>query len=469
MYACPSCGGGLRFDIPSQKLKCDHCETLTDPYSLEEKKDAGTDTTFGVTVFTCPQCGGEVMTTDESITGFCMFCGASTVLDARMTDHRRPKKIITFKKTKEDCKNIYQRLVSGAIFAPKELKDPNYLERFRGVYIPYWMYTITYDGPYEITGTTTTSSVGYINTNHYKIRCNMDVEYTGISYDASASFDDHVSESIAPFMSANAQEFTPPMLSGFYADTADVDSSVYREDAMNAARSNVIAGVRAERELSRYTMSELENDFAGPSGKADHDGAEAQLGLFPVWFLTYRSSKNRVAYAVVNAENGEVSADLPVSIPKYIVSSMIVAAAIFALLFFLFTPTPGIALFAAAAFSVISLIVYGAEIHAIKRRHGKYDDKGFYSKYGALENQDDIRRYCTPSGAIGSILAIIAAIIIAIWQPVDDWIYYAGAIGAIIGVCITMSAIIRRVNILNTRPLPEFHFRKGGDDSAKDL
>ena len=468
MYACPSCGGGLRFDIPSQKLKCDHCETLTDPYSLEERKDAGMDNTFGVTVFTCPQCGGEVMTTDESITGFCMFCGASTVLDARMENHKRPQKIITFKKTKEDCKNIYRRLVGGAIFAPKELKDPDYLEKFRGIYIPYWMYTITYDGPYSISGTTTEASVGYINTNHYKIHCDMDVEYTGISYDASASFDDHVSEAISPFMSAHAQDFTPPMLSGFYADTADVDSSVYREDALKAAQNNLIAGIRSNNTLNKYTMTDLDSSF-NSMGKVECENAEAGLGLFPVWFLTYRSSKNRVAYAVVNAESGEISADLPVSIPKYIISSMAVAAAIFALLFFLFTPTPGIALFAAAAFAVISLIVYGAEIHAIKRRHGKYDDKGFYATYGALENQDDIRRYCTASGAVGSILAIIAAIAIAIWQPVDDWIYYAGAIGAIIGVCITMSAIIRRVNILNTRPLPEFHFRKGGDDSAKDL
>ena len=468
MYACPSCGGGLRFDIPSQKLKCDHCDTLTDPYSLEEKKDAGMDNSFGVTVFTCPQCGGEVMTTDESITGFCMFCGASTVLDARMENCKRPQKIITFKKTKEDCKEIYRRLVKGAIFTPKELKDPDYLEKFRGIYIPYWLYTITYDGPYSISGTTSTTSMGYINTNYYKIHCDMDVEYAGISYDASASFDDHVSESIAPFMVSNAQDFTAPMLSGFYADTADVDSSIYREDALKAAHKNFASGILGDKTLKKYTLTDVEGGFNN-MGSVQCENADVSLGLFPVWFLTYRSSKNRVAYAVVNAESGEVSADLPVSIPKYIISSMAVAAGIFALLFFLFTPTPGIALFAAAAFSVISLIVYGAEIRAIKRRHGKFDDKGFYSKYGTLENQSDIKRYCTPSGAVGSILAIIAAIAIAVWQPVDDWIYYAGSIGSIIGVCITMSAIIRRVNILNTRPLPEFHFRKGGDDSAKDL
>lgn len=467
MYACPNCGGGLRFDIASQKLICDHCDSLTDPYSLAEKKDASTDTSFGVTVFTCPQCGGELYTTDESITGFCMFCGASTVLDARMTSQKRPEKIITFKKTKEDCKELYGRMVKGALFAPKELKDPEYLEKFRGVYIPYWMYTIKYDGPYDMSGSTTETTVGYVITNNYKIHCDMDVEYSGISYDASSSFDDHVSETIAPFMSAKAQDFTPPLLSGFYADTADVDSSVYEEDAVNAARSNIISGISSDNRMSKFAVKDMgmtvKEDAASGVEKTD-----VKLGLFPVWFLTYRSSKNRVAYAVVNAESGEVAADLPVSIPKYLISSMAVAAGIFALLFFLFTPTPGVALFTSAAFAVISIIVYAVEIKAIRRRHGKYDDKGFYTKYGVLEELDDVKRYCNASGMIGSILAIIAAIVIAIIQPVDDWIYYAGAIGAIIGVCTTIIAIIKRINILNTRPLPQFHFRKGGDDSAKD-
>ena len=466
MYACPSCGGGLRFDIASQQLKCDHCETLTDPYSIEEKKDAGEGNTFGVTVFTCPQCGGEVMTTDESITGFCMFCGASTVLDSRMTDQKRPKKIITFKKTKEDCKELYKRLVKGAIFAPKELKDPEYLERFRGIYIPYWMYKIAYDGPYVVSGTTTSASIGYINTYEYDIHFNMCIEYDGISYDASASFDDHVSEEIAPFMSANAKDFTPPMLSGFYADTADVDSSTYTEDSLKAAGIDIMYKIKGNGAMKEYSISN-KGGSATEAAKLSKASADVQLGLFPVWFLTYRSSKNRVAYAIVNAESGKVSADLPVSIPKYLISSLAVAAGIFALLFFLFTPTPGVSLFASAAFSVISIIVYAVEIRAIKRRHGKYDDKGFYSKYGALEDQQDIKKYCKISGAMGSIFAIIAAIAIAVWNPVDDWIYYVGAIGAIAGVCLTMSAIIRRVNILNTRPLPEFHFRKGGDDSAK--
>ena len=44
MYACPNCGGGLKFDITSQKLKCDYCATFTDPYDISKDKDAGMET-----------------------------------------------------------------------------------------------------------------------------------------------------------------------------------------------------------------------------------------------------------------------------------------------------------------------------------------------------------------------------------------------------------------------------------------
>ncbi len=59
MYQCRSCGGRLRFDIPSQQLKCEYCGTLYDPYSVEDGPAATEQSFYDVTVFSCPQCGGD--------------------------------------------------------------------------------------------------------------------------------------------------------------------------------------------------------------------------------------------------------------------------------------------------------------------------------------------------------------------------------------------------------------------------
>ena len=109
MLSCPNCGGNLKFDIPSQQLSCEHCHTLFDPYDFDGKtSDAEESKTFDgdyeVTIFTCPQCGGEILSTDNAAAGFCSFCGASTILYSRISHEKRPNYIIPFQKTKEQCK-----------------------------------------------------------------------------------------------------------------------------------------------------------------------------------------------------------------------------------------------------------------------------------------------------------------------------------------------------------------------------
>lgn len=43
-------------------------------------------------------------------------------------------------------------MMRRAIFAPKELKDPKYIDSFRGIYMPYWAYYITQQGSFRVKG-----------------------------------------------------------------------------------------------------------------------------------------------------------------------------------------------------------------------------------------------------------------------------------------------------------------------------
>ena len=102
MYNCPNCSGNLSFDIASQMLKCEYCDTKLDPYKYQKSQDAEERDEFGVTVFTCPQCGGEIMATNVTAAGFCTYCGASTILASRISTEKCPRHIIPFSKTKDD-------------------------------------------------------------------------------------------------------------------------------------------------------------------------------------------------------------------------------------------------------------------------------------------------------------------------------------------------------------------------------
>ena len=58
MIACPGCGANLRFDIASQKMRCDYCGSFHDPYEFDGMdKDAEKQKVFDSFVYLCPQCG----------------------------------------------------------------------------------------------------------------------------------------------------------------------------------------------------------------------------------------------------------------------------------------------------------------------------------------------------------------------------------------------------------------------------
>ena len=92
MYECPNCRGNLRYDIPSKMMACASCDSKFDPYEVSERNGAQeTEDEYEVTVFKCPQCGGEIYSTDNTAAGFCTFCGSAAILESRLRKEHRPK------------------------------------------------------------------------------------------------------------------------------------------------------------------------------------------------------------------------------------------------------------------------------------------------------------------------------------------------------------------------------------------
>lgn len=441
MFACPNCGGNLKFDIPSQQLACEYCQTQADPYAFEDKAEGSFDKLdYEVTVFSCPQCGGEIVSTDTSAAEFCTFCGASTILHSRLRNEKRPNYIIPFKQTKEDCKKAYSNMMKKAIFAPDALKNPKYIDSFRGIYMPYWAFYVTQQSPFSLNGSRSRRRGDYIITDHFNLKGDINAYYKGLSYDASSSFDDKISEKIAPYDVKGMKAFTPAFLSGFYADTADVSSEEYRIQAENLATENSIKRIHSTPEFAGLEIK----GSLGPSS-LNTQTKEVDSTMFPVWFLSYRNA-GRVAYATVNGQTGKVVTDLPVDVRKYLTGSLLLALPIFILLNLLFTFMPSTLLIIATIIAAISMVIYFCELGAIKKKEH-------------LENKK------TDIGLVTAMIALVLGIGITILNPVSDLFYYGGALISLCAVFFTIKDIMYYYNIMSTRRLPQFD-RTGGDDNA---
>lgn len=383
MYECPNCGGNLKFDIESQDLHCKACNTHMDPYSFSKEKDAEESQEYDVTIFTCPQCAGEIYSTDETAAAFCTFCGASTILDSRLTKEKRPKYILPFQKTKEDCKQAYFKTISRSWFAPEELKDPKYVDSFRGIYMPYWLYDMKINGRTAFPGTKSYRRGDYDITEHYNIEGDIDCEYNGISYDASAAFSDSISQRLAPFDTKKMKPFTPAFLSGFYADVADVDEEIYRKSATDFVKERLSSYLREDKTMRSYHAL---NDVDKLKRYMNIAGQQEEAAMFPVWFMSYRKG-NRVAYATVNGQTGKVVADLPVDPVKYVIGSAILTFFLFLLLNTFVFLRPISLLLLICLISAFTIWLYGRELRQIRWKDEALDDAGMQYKGSLKEKQ----------------------------------------------------------------------------------
>ncbi len=405
MVSCPGCGGEMRFDPATQNLKCDHCDTLlpvdqfiqkheinshmANGFQMEEpfgentaSQQSYSEDTFQTYVFTCPQCGGELMTDSSTAATFCSYCGSSTVLRCRVSDQKSPDFVIPFAKTKEDCAASYKKAISRSLFAPKEFKEDGQIERFRGIYMPYWIYAFRKQGEVHTTGEVTYRRGDYIYTDHYKIHFNVDMDCAGLSHDAASGFSDALSEAIAPYDMGAAQVFNPAYLSGFYADLGDVDSKVYVDNGQEQ-----MAGVAASRASGMMRTKSTVN-INHMVSQLTPEVSRINMGFFPVWFLANRSKDGkRVSYAVVNGQTGRVAADIPISFGKYLLGTLLLAVPIFGILCFFmnlipfFSLTPIKMMVVTIAIAIVSWVFNIRMQNQLYTKEMSLDDEGYTSTH----------------------------------------------------------------------------------------
>ncbi len=523
MYECPNCGGNLKFDIASQQLACAFCGTKENPYAVEKETDAAASEYFEATVFTCPQCAGEIFSADNEAAAFCSFCGASTILSARISKEKRPKYIIPFKMTKEDCKEAYAKKMRRAFFVPNELRDARHIDGFRGIYMPYWTYQMVQNKHVTLKGEKSHRSGDYIITDHYDLKGDLNAYYLGYAKDASSSFYDSISEKLAPYDAKELVNFTPSFLSGFYADTADIDENVYLEDVTELANESTFQKIADRPEFKGYNAASATNK-KGLKERLGTVCKEADSTMYPVWFLSYRN-KDRVAYATVNGQTGKIVADMPIDPKKYVLSSLALAVVIFLLLNLFLTIKPTLLMGLSCLLVIVSAVIYAVELRDISRKEAYADDVGMKTRQkGAAPQEKSKKKEKKVKGkgnatkwmmciilvvsiaptlitvslvliwpfifagtiiigvigirnckkiegmkpAYGFIVSMIVtgiALLIRLVNPVSDIYYYAGALLTLLAVLYNLFDVIRNYNRLAMRRLPQFD-RQGGDDRA---
>ncbi|MBR3082663.1 MAG: hypothetical protein IKH06_07420 [Clostridiales bacterium] len=316
---CKNCSHALVFDPAKQKLVCVACGSTFFPEEVESEAKAyredlnaesinkinGTDDKdlMDCYVYTCSECGGEIIVNGTEASTTCVYCGNPNVVFSRIAKQKCPEYVLPFSVTKEKALQIARERISKGFFVPKEIKNFT-VDCCRGIYLPYWIVNADFYDAVVVQGQV---RQGKSSVTKYFGRAGS-MKLKNLPLDASRALSDETSAKLEPYVLRDLKPFDEDYLAGFYSNVSDVTYSDIRRAAISRAEeyfnNDAINDVSAS---GKKVISSL------PSIKIDNDMVYAML---PAWFITFRY-KGKHNTLLVNGETGKVVGALPWKKPLF--------------------------------------------------------------------------------------------------------------------------------------------------------
>ncbi len=332
LYRCPNCNGELRFDPKKQGFGCEYCMSFFTPEEcksanekihVQEKEEAPKKSEFEekVQLYSCPSCGAELMTDQNTAATECYYCHNPVVLQGRLSGEYRPAQVIPFKIDREGAHNIFKGWCKKRWFLPKSFTTESQLLHMQGVYVPFWVADCDVHGQMQATckkiRSWTSGSYRYTETKEYDVYRDASIQFIGIPADGASKIEDALMEAIEPFNYDETVDFEMAYLSGFLSDKYDVNKAQVFPRVKNRA-------VNGSDQLLRSTMTGY-SSIRVTRSDMQILGTKWKYMLLPVWFMTYQYKGKQYAFAI-NGQTGKQAGTPPLNTRKLLGVCALIAA-----------------------------------------------------------------------------------------------------------------------------------------------
>lgn len=327
-YQCPNCNAALEYDNKLGGFRCFYCDsTFTDSEirsifaSRDETVDLETEepelteeqmTTEEFTgqsaLYSCPNCGANVICDTLTSSTRCHFCHTPVILSGRLSGEYKPDLIIPFATTRDEAEMKFKEFTKGKFLLPSGFVTEAQLQNISALYVPYWLKSGQTSGHLTAEGRTihswTRGNTTYTHTKIYHVERDADMVFVRVPYDGSRRIDDSLMESIEPFDYGGVKPFAMSYLSGCAAEKYDVT----KEEA--TPRLDERIGKAAEEEIRR--MAAVYTTLTNVHCSINYKNQQYVYALLPVWFLNYNYKGKDYEFAM-NGQTGTMFGELPVS------------------------------------------------------------------------------------------------------------------------------------------------------------
>jgi DNA-directed RNA polymerase subunit RPC12/RpoP len=429
MYKCPNCGAELNFDIASQKLSCEYCLSQFTPEELNQlgqgKKVEPEEDFYEAEIFKCPSCGGEITGLKGAMLDYCPYCSASVMLEGRTGKIKSPVKIIPFKLTRAQAAQAFTQFASKNHFAPKSFYKSHATDSFRGIYMPYWSFNATSNGPINVDEIEVLdhSQGRYDYYYKYKLTGNLDMSATGEIHDAAANLPDEISTNLGVYDTKDIVDFHTGYMSGLYADMDDVPPEVYWSESNTNAKNAMESVIK-----NRIKDKMGEDDRIKGAGTASFKTnikfdieTKSDLFMYPVWFMSRKTNDRvpRICYSAVNGQTGQVTGDLPVDMGRFSIQWIITSLILAAVIGLLFTVRPMQLMAYTCLADMIAGLMYYYQCKKVSIKEQHFNDVGYLAVYNgegkpvsSAENNKRLKDMTGNSASYGCLLSMFVTIVV---------------------------------------------------------
>jgi transcription elongation factor Elf1 len=297
---CPACG-------------CPH-QTVTAEVVAEEPERA---------FLRCENCGSEVATDPGQRSYVCPFCDSTYVVEfsPEKTGRQSPEFAIGFSVTPDQARAKFLEWIrANPWFRPADLRTAQIAERLRGVYLPFWSFSMLAESTwrasigeywYRTETYTTRDSKGNRVTRTRRVR---ETEwwplsgkhhryYSGYLVSGSRGLSQQDADRIQPFQLPAMKRYQPYFLAGWLSE----EYSISREDAL--ARSQQEFYRREHGNIAAFLPGDTHSSL---EVQTEFSHINSDLCLLPVYVLGYRY-RDKLYRFLVNGQTGKTAGDKPVS------------------------------------------------------------------------------------------------------------------------------------------------------------
>ncbi len=326
-FKCPKCGAPTKFNVSAGGVACEHCG-YTAPVAAEKVGKGAAENEFTLEalkrgeqgwgeerrVLHCNSCGAEIALDQKAITSTCPFCASNQVnVLAPDSDILRPRFLIPFKVLPESNQERIREWLGKGWFHPDELAASAILDRFAGIYMPFWTFDANITANWK-------AEVGYEHTERYydhsskTWRTRTRIHWRWENGQIYLPVDDlitpgnshisrHIFNHILPFHLGELVTYAAGYLAGWQAQAYDIQLPDAWEIGKAIIRERAKEACYADIPSSHVRNFSMQADFADESWR---------YVLLPIYLAAYKFD-NKVFQVMVNGQTGTIAGQKPVA------------------------------------------------------------------------------------------------------------------------------------------------------------